>query len=504
MSSLLGNLLLLVVANGFLGDLVEETEDDGGENEPERDKSILGISKLNILGELGEVLEAQWGGSTEELGAVHGGVLLCVVDFAVLAEPGEVLERWGGAAEHAVFDAGDLSVLIEPGEVLESVELTETGGSTGASTGTVSVCDSSGGDLTGEGWADTLLDKTSSESGGLSSFLGLGWLWHSLDLRGLGGGSSEDFGGLQWVDSHADEIVGGESWGSSKVLEGVELTEAGGSAGAGTSTVSVSDGSGGDLTGKGWADSLLDKTSSNSSSLSSFLGLGWFWHSLDLWSLGGSSSENLSSLQWINTHADEVVSGEGWGSSEVLKLELLVNSGLSLGVLFKSLFVFFQGLLLLQKFILSNLFIVLLKKFFLFGSSVNLERGHLFVVAVRSLLEVHWLNGTKKTGVLRYYFAFWVEVGEVHELMSEKTINIVTVICVLKLLEHFVAVVFAILTDVAKFLEHVVSDVVAILIDVAKILEVFFFPLHGIAKHTSFDGVDFFVGSDVSEILHLF
>ena len=43
---------------------------------------------------------------------------------------------------------------------------------------------------------------------------------------------------------------------------------------------------------------------------------------------------------------------------------------------------------------------------------------------------------------------------EVHELMSEKTVNIlVTVICVLKLLEHFVAVVFAILTDVAKILE---------------------------------------------------
>ena len=34
-SLLLLNLLLLVVANGFLGDLVEKAEDDGGEDEPE-------------------------------------------------------------------------------------------------------------------------------------------------------------------------------------------------------------------------------------------------------------------------------------------------------------------------------------------------------------------------------------------------------------------------------------------------------------------------------------
>ena len=46
------DLLLFFVANGFVGDLVEETEDDGGEDEPERDQGILGVAEHDILGEV--------------------------------------------------------------------------------------------------------------------------------------------------------------------------------------------------------------------------------------------------------------------------------------------------------------------------------------------------------------------------------------------------------------------------------------------------------------------
>jgi hypothetical protein len=61
------DLLLFFVANGFVGDLVEETEHDGGEDEPERDQDILGVAEHDILG---EVLETKWGWSTKKLRTV--------------------------------------------------------------------------------------------------------------------------------------------------------------------------------------------------------------------------------------------------------------------------------------------------------------------------------------------------------------------------------------------------------------------------------------------------
>ena len=51
--------LLLIVANGFLGDFVEKTEDDSGKHEPERDEGHLDVADLEIF--LGEVLESEWG-----------------------------------------------------------------------------------------------------------------------------------------------------------------------------------------------------------------------------------------------------------------------------------------------------------------------------------------------------------------------------------------------------------------------------------------------------------
>ena len=137
--SLLLNFLLFVVANGFLGDLVEKTKDDGGEDEPERDEGILGVAELDILGKLGKVLETEWGRCSKKcflFGMVNFTVLtepgtnikilkiVNCVEFALLIEPGS--HHWGGSTKkwdtvHVVLiiDGMNLAVFTEPGELLE-------------------------------------------------------------------------------------------------------------------------------------------------------------------------------------------------------------------------------------------------------------------------------------------------------------------------------------------------------------------------------------------------
>jgi hypothetical protein len=105
--SLLLNLLLFVIANGFLGDLVEKTEDNGGEDEPERDEGILGVAELDILCKLGKVLETEWARCSKKC------FLFGMVNFTILTEPGKVLEIL------LIVNTVNFTVISEPGKILK-------------------------------------------------------------------------------------------------------------------------------------------------------------------------------------------------------------------------------------------------------------------------------------------------------------------------------------------------------------------------------------------------
>jgi len=135
--SLLLNLLLFVVANGFLGDLVEKTKDNGGEDEPERDEGILGVTELDILCKLGKVLETEWARCSKKC------FLFGMVNFTILTEPGKVLEIL------LIVDIVNFTVLSEPGKVLKVFtqstgicSCTHTGSTSCTHTGSTSCTDS--------------------------------------------------------------------------------------------------------------------------------------------------------------------------------------------------------------------------------------------------------------------------------------------------------------------------------------------------------------------------
>jgi hypothetical protein len=193
-SLLFGDFFFLFVTDSFFGDLVEEAEDDGGEDEPERDEGVLGVAKLNILSELGKVLEAHlWSRRSQKWSAIDNlASIFSMVHFAVLSEVGKVLEGWGVGAEHAVIDSFDFSVLIEPGEVLKGREFTQHATTAGESS-TITVGDNLLGKLSSGGWVDALGDEVGSDLSLLGGFLSFRKLWSTLWwLRSLGSSSSNN------------------------------------------------------------------------------------------------------------------------------------------------------------------------------------------------------------------------------------------------------------------------------------------------------------------------
>ena len=188
--SLLLNFLLFVIANGFLGDLVEKTEDDGGEDEPERDEGILGVTKLDILGELGKVLETEWGRCSKKC-------LFRMVNFTVLTEPGKVLETL------LTFESVDLTFLIKPGKVLKANEFTQHatwGGSSSISHGYHLLSK-----LSCNNWTNALLNKSRNNLGSLGGLLRFSSLGHILDLWSLDSSSSQNLSSSCWWNTHGSK-----------------------------------------------------------------------------------------------------------------------------------------------------------------------------------------------------------------------------------------------------------------------------------------------------------
>jgi hypothetical protein len=195
--SLLLNFLLFVVANGFLGDLVEKTKDDSGEHEPERDEGILGVAELDFLGELGKVLETEWGRCSKKC------FLFRMVNFTVLSEPGKVLEIL------LIVDTVDLTVLSKPGKVLKANEFTQHatwGGSSSVSHGNHLLSK-----LSCNNWTNALLNKTRNNLGSLGGLLRFCSLGHILDLWSLDSSSSHNLSSSCWWNTHGSKGVSGNT-----------------------------------------------------------------------------------------------------------------------------------------------------------------------------------------------------------------------------------------------------------------------------------------------------